>query len=300
MTVGFLVSVIVPVCVTILMYGIGLNLSLAALRTTLAAPRNLLIATLLQIILLPTLAVILIALLDPPAVVALALLAVAVSPGGALSNTFTLLAGGNLAFSVVLTTLSTLAVWATAPVAIAAALASGVLEEGAAASLDPLKVAFDLVRLALVPIGLGLLTVQVVPRAAAALRRAANIASAVLIAVVVGASAIVSLPALHHAPPGLLVYAVLFSLGSLAIGTLASRALPASDRSACVIEFGLRNLPIAIVLTGREPTVELVAFLFCYFLANTAALIVLALVVRGRSVSVAPGRRGRAGEALRR
>jgi bile acid:Na+ symporter, BASS family len=284
--VELLSSGIVPVCVVIMMFGVGLNLTLASLGGILANPRSLLVGTVLQIVLLPALAIILIAVFAPAPIVALALVAVASSPGGALSNVFTRLVGGNLALSVVMTTVTTLLVSATAPAVLAVALASGVLEQGGAARLDPLQVGFDLMQLALLPIGLGLLTVQVLPRFAGGLRRAADALGVVAFATVLVATTIVSLPALQQTASGPLLYAVLFSLGSLGLGVAVSRILPPGDRSACFMEFGLRNLPVALFLAGSEaPSVDLVAFLFCYFLANSTVLLATGFLARSR-----PGR----------
>jgi hypothetical protein len=65
------------------------------------------------------------------------------------------------------------------------------------------------------------------------------------------------------------------------VGSVVAPALPAEDRSACVIEFGVRNLPIALILAGgASPSVEIVAFLLCYFFVSTTALLTLALLNR--------------------
>jgi BASS family bile acid:Na+ symporter len=286
-SVELLASGIVPVCVVIMMFGVGLNLTLASLGGIFTSARSLLVATVFQIVLLPALAIILIAVFTPAPVVALALVAVAASPSGALSNVFTRLVGGNLALSVVMTTVTTLLVSATAPVIVALALASEVLAQGATARLDPLQVGSDLLLLALLPIGLGLMTVHLFPRIlAGGLRRAADALGVVAFVTVLIATTIVSLPALQQTASGPLLYAVLFSLGSLALGVTVSRILPTGDRSACFMGFGLRNLPVALFLAGSgAPSVELVAFIFCYFLANIAVLLVIGFLAQSR-----PGR----------
>ena len=287
-TVELLVSGIVPTGLVILMFGVGLNLSIPSLGEILRHPRNLVVATLLQIVLLPALALALIAVFKPAPLVALSIIAIAASPGGALSNAFTHLLGGNLAFSVMMTTVSTILVAATAPAVLAAALASGVLEQGAATRLDPASTTFELLRLALLPIGLGVLVVHLFPRAAARLRGVVDLLGLVALATVILASAVVSLPALRQAAPEFLFQAVLFSLASLMLGVLVSFAFAREDRSACFVEFGARNMPVALLLaSGGEPSVELVAFLMCYFLANASALVAMTLISKHRSARVA-------------
>jgi bile acid:Na+ symporter, BASS family len=274
MTVDLLVSVIVPVCVVVLMFSVGLSLTLSSLRSTCRHPRSLVLATLLQIVLLPACALVIISALGPAPVAAVAILAIAASPGGALSNAFTHMIGGNLALSVMMTTISTILVCATAPVVMAVALGTGVLEQGIGATLDPLSVAFDLLRLALLPIGLGVLAVQRFPAAAPALRRVADRLGVLAVATVLVSSAVVSWPVMQQTAPSVMVYAVVFSLIALLTGAAVSRALPKEDRSACVMEFGTRNLPVALILaSGGNPPAELVAFLLGYFLVNASILV---------------------------
>jgi hypothetical protein len=98
------------------MTAVGLNLSPSALRETFRRPRSLVLATALQIVLLPAAVLAMIAVLRPDPVLALVLLAIAICPGGAMSNAFTHLVGGNLALSVMMTMVTTLLVSATAPV----------------------------------------------------------------------------------------------------------------------------------------------------------------------------------------
>jgi BASS family bile acid:Na+ symporter len=264
------------------MFGVGLNLTLASLRDTLDHPRSLVVATLLQIVLLPACALIVIAALGPAPVAAVAILAIAASPGGALSNAFTHMIGGNLALSVMMTTVSTILVTATAPVVMAVALGAGMLDQAVGATLDPLSVGLDLLRLALLPIGLGVLAVLVFPAAAPALRRAADRLGILTIAIVLLSSAMVSWPVMQQAAPVMLVHVVVFCLAALAVGAVVSCALPREDRSACVMEFGTRNLPIALVLaSGGGPPAELVAFLLTYFLVNASLLFGGTIIGRG-------------------
>ena len=281
MTVGLLVFVIVPVTVVILMIAVGLHLSLPAVREILEKPRSLAIATLLQIVLLPAAAMTLIAVFEPQPLIALVILAISISPGGTLSNVFTHLVGGNLALSVVMTTVTTLLVAAVAPVVLALASASGLLEAEVAEMLDPVSVAADLVRFALLPICVGLLMAHFLPGALPRLRRVADRLSLLAIATLVVCSVVVSWPVLGQAAAETLANAAMFSLASLGIGAAASRLLVPADRSACVLEFAVRNLPIALVLaSGSSPSQDVVAFLLAYFILNTGILLAVAFLGR--------------------
>jgi BASS family bile acid:Na+ symporter len=281
MTVELLVGVIVPVAVIIVMAAVGLNLRVASVRESFRRPRSLLICTALQIVLLPVAALLLVRLLSPPPLLAVVMFAIAISPGGALSNVLTHLARGNLALSVIMTVVTTLLVSATAPVAAGLASVAGLSLPGGAAALSPIGIAVDLLRVALLPICLGFLCAQVVPAFVDRIRPAVDMLCVLALATVVTCSAIVAWPVVQRAGAEYLGYAALLSLVSLLVGSAVASFLTAEDRSACVIEFGVRNLPIALILAGgASPSAEIVAFLLCYLVVNTTVLLALALINR--------------------
>ncbi len=292
-TVGLLVGVIVPVAVIVMMTAVGLNLSLLSVSSVFRHPRSLVLMTLAQLVLLPVVALTLIALLAPPPLVALAVFAVAISPGGALSNGLTLLVGGNLALSVMMTIATTLLVALTAPAAAGLATASGLLALEGAHRLSAMTISYDLVRVALLPICLGLLCARFLPALAARIRPAFDKMCIAAVLTVIVCSAIVSMPVMKESMPGLLAHAAALSLALTTAGAVASAVLPRENRSASVIEFGVRNLPIALLLaSGASPSPEIVAFLLCYLMVNTALLagyIVLSRGVRLRPARPAPG-----------
>lgn len=293
MTVGLLVHLIVPMTLAILMTAVGLNLRFASVRAVMQHPRSLILSTILQLILLPAAALIFIWLLDPPALIALVILAIAISPGGALSNSFTYLVGGNLALSVLMTAVTTMLVAASAPVVLEIALAFGLLDMEVAAKLDPQSIAWDLARFALLPICAGILCSHFLPALSLTLGRAMDVLSILAIAMVLAGCVMVSLPVIQQAAASTLIYAGTFSLASLTMGAAVARLLPGEDRSACFIEFGTRNLSIALVLSsGLTSSPEIIAFLLGYFFVNTAILFVLTLLKRNRPISSRPNRKG--------
>ena len=255
MTVELLVGVIVPISVIIVMAAVGLNLRISDLRESLRQPRSLLICTMLQIVLLPVAALLLVALVAPPPFIGVVMFAIAISPGGALSNILTHLARGNLALSVIMTVATTLLVSVTAPVAAAFASSSGFSPLGGAEALSPGGIAIDLVRVALLPICFGVLLAWRLPAFVERIRPATDVICMLALMTVVACSAVVAWPVVHDAGGQYLGYAALLSLVSLLVGSAVASALPAEDRSACVIEFGVRNLPIALILAGGSESV---------------------------------------------
>lgn len=98
------------------MLGMGALLSPRDFLRELRQPRGLLLGFAIQWLLVPLIAVLLGALLPVPAGIAVGLIFVAAVPGGTLANVLTLVAHGNIALSIALTAITTLAALFTTPV----------------------------------------------------------------------------------------------------------------------------------------------------------------------------------------
>ncbi|EMF99687.1 sodium Bile acid symporter domain protein [Leptospira borgpetersenii str. Noumea 25] len=92
----------------LIMYGIALELKLEDFRLLFDKPRASITGILSQFVLFPFATYLLLWILNPPSGVALGMLLVAACPGGNISNFITLLARGNTALSISLTTFSSI------------------------------------------------------------------------------------------------------------------------------------------------------------------------------------------------
>lgn len=95
--------IILPIVLAFIMFGMGLGLRIHDFYRILAQPKSYLLASVLQIVFLPLLALFIIMLLPLSNTAAAGLFLVALCPGGATSNLFTYFAKGNIALSVTLT-----------------------------------------------------------------------------------------------------------------------------------------------------------------------------------------------------
>src|SRR4051812_30390872 len=118
--VASVLAVTVPALVFFTTALVGLQLTGADFRRAVREPRLIAAALLGQCVLMPALAVALIALIGPPPYCARGLLRVSVCPAGPLANFFNLLARGHVALSVTLTGLSCLTAVLTLPLSVAA------------------------------------------------------------------------------------------------------------------------------------------------------------------------------------
>jgi BASS family bile acid:Na+ symporter len=97
------------------MLGMGALLSPQDFLLEIKKPRGLLVGFTIQWVLVPLIAVVLGALLPIPAAIAVGLIFVAAVPGGTLANVLTLIARGNIALSISLTAITTVAALFTTP-----------------------------------------------------------------------------------------------------------------------------------------------------------------------------------------
>ena len=106
---------IAPVCLAIIMFGLGLGLTVADFRRVITIPRDFLIGFFGQVIILPIIAFILIHIISMSPEIALGVMVIAAAPGGVTSNILTKFANGDVALSVTLTAVVSLISVITVP-----------------------------------------------------------------------------------------------------------------------------------------------------------------------------------------
>ena len=99
---------IAPVCLAIIMFGLGLGLTTSDFTRLLKTPRDFFVGFLSQVILLPVIAFGLILIIPMPIEIAMGVMIIAAAPGGVTSNVLTKFANGDVALSVSLTAIVSL------------------------------------------------------------------------------------------------------------------------------------------------------------------------------------------------
>jgi len=106
---------IAPVCLAIIMFGLGLGLTVADFKRVITIPRDFIVGFFGQVIILPIIAFILIHLISMSPEIALGVMVIAAAPGGVTSNILTKFANGDVALSVTLTAVVSLISVITVP-----------------------------------------------------------------------------------------------------------------------------------------------------------------------------------------
>jgi BASS family bile acid:Na+ symporter len=167
---------------------------------------------------------------------AVGLILVACCPGGTASNIITYLARGNLALSVAMTMASTLAAVALTP------LLTGALA-GAYVDIDRWALFRDMLAVVLVPVVVGTLVSEFLPKVARAVSEWLPLVAAVLVVLIVGGIVGGSKDLIREHAGQLLLATFLLHAFGFGLGLLAAKllGLGPAERRTVAIEVGMQN-----------------------------------------------------------
>mgnify|MGYP003330803768 CR=1 FL=1 len=103
-----IVTKIAPICLALIMLGLGLGLSLKDFTRILRVPRDFFVGFFSQLLILPIVALCVAIILNLSAPLAIGLMIIAAAPGGVTSNVLTKFANGDVALSISLTAVTSL------------------------------------------------------------------------------------------------------------------------------------------------------------------------------------------------
>ncbi len=248
MEASVLTNVILPLALAIVMLGLGLGLTLEDFRRVATMPKPVLVGLGVQTVLLPGVAFVLAKLFGLSPELAVGLMLLAASPGGATANIFSHLAKGDVALNITLTATNSLLCLLTLPVILEFSLVH-FLGTGNFVP-PPVRKVIEVAVVILVPVILGMIVRSRAPAFAARMDRPVRAFSLlVLIGVIV--AAIVQewerIPG-YFAAVGLAC--LLFNLASLWTGYALPLALRMPRRQAIAIamEIGIHNGTLAIYI----------------------------------------------------
>lgn len=154
MQASVLTEVLLPLALAFVMFGMGLTLTLSDFARLLKAPKAVLTGFIGQIILLPMMALGLCFVFELPDYIAVGVMVLAACPGGTTSNLISHVAKANLALSVSLTAISTIACVFSTPFIIQFALDYFVKENTPDFSI--IQTVIGLVGISIVPVTIGM------------------------------------------------------------------------------------------------------------------------------------------------
>ncbi len=246
------------ITIAFIMFGVALDIKWVHFKDVIVKPISALTGIISQFVLLPALTFALILLINPTPTVALGMILIASCPGGNISNFMSAMAKGNIALSVSLTAVATLAATFMTPLNFA--LWGGLYIDfynnaGASNLLVPVEIdLFQMVQTVTILLGLpvviGLLFSSYLPRITQKIKKPIRKASILIfiafVFVLLSANFDNFLRVIH------LIFLIVLVHNALALGTgfVFSTIMkrPRIDRRAITLETGIQNSGLALVL----------------------------------------------------
>lgn len=252
-------------CLAFIMFGVALELGIYDFKNLFKNPRALLVGLFCQVILLPALTFMLILGIQPTVSIALGMIMVASCPGGSLSNLLSVVAKGNAALSVSLTSITTLLASITLPINFHFWSQLYVQENGiGTVQVDMGSLMFTLLVTVLLPLTAGMLFKQALPSLTERIRRAVRLLSFLIflafIIISFAANFNYFLSYIHILFFIVLAHNGIAYMGGYALATVSG--LDGPSRRTITLDTGLQNSGLALVLIFNFfPTLGGMAFL---------------------------------------
>jgi BASS family bile acid:Na+ symporter len=248
MQAGLLTNLLLPLALGVIMLGLGLGLGVEDFRRVARYPRAVLTGLTLQVLVLPWVAFALALAFGLPPALAVGLMLLAASPGGATANIYSHLARGDVALNITLTAINSLLCLLTLPVILNLALEYFV---GAGQYVPPpVRKVVEVALIIVLPVALGMAIRAFAPAAAIRAAKPVRVLSVIVLALLIVAAVVQSKEVLisYFAVVGLAC--LLFNLASMGVGYAAPLALKLPRRQAIAIsmEIGIHNGTLAIFI----------------------------------------------------
>lgn len=250
MQASFLTAVLLPIALAVVMLGLGLGLTLADFRRVLVYPRAVLAGLAVQVLVLP-LACFAIARgfgLAPELAVGLMLLAA--SPGGATANLYSHLSRGDVALNITLTAVNSVLSLVTLPIIVSLSL-TAFLGADQAVPMQFGKI-IQVFVIVLGPVTVGMLVRARRPALAQRLDRPVRLLSALVLVVIVAGTLLRERANVGSFFAQVGLPCLVFNLLSMGVGFFLPRVLRLERRQAIAIamEVGIHNSTLAITIAS--------------------------------------------------
>ena len=231
----------------VVMLGMGLMLRLDDFRIVFSRPRDVLLGNVLQFVLMPTIGYLLTVLFNLPPDLAVGVILVGCCPGGTASNVITYLAGGDLALSVGITSVSTLLAPIVTPLLVW-------FFAGTMVNVNVVTMFISIVQVVILPIAIGIIirhyATSFADKVAAYLPAFSVIAIALIVSAVVAANQV----ALLTSGITILIVVILHNILGFIFGYGAASLcrMIRPKRIAVSIEVGMQNSGLACSLAHQH------------------------------------------------
>ncbi|MFX0578516.1 bile acid:sodium symporter family protein [Nocardia nepalensis] len=243
-------AVFLPLALALVMFGLGLTLTVDDFARVLRYPKAAVVALVCQMVVLPAICLGLVYLFRLEGALAVGVMLLVASPGGPSANLFSHIAGGNVALNITLTAINSILAVFTLPLVVTLAFTL-FMDDDATIGLRPDKF-IQVFAIVLVPVALGMWVHRRFTAWAERMRKNVKIVSAVVLLLVVVAAVGREFDTLTENIGKLATLSLLLSTLSFVIGYTVPRVFQVrTDQAiASAMEIGIHNGALAIAVAS--------------------------------------------------
>ncbi len=278
MEANILTQVFLPISLAVIMFGMGLSLTPADFKRILVYPKAVAVGLFSQLILLPIIAFGLCKLFNLSPELSVGIMILAACPGGATSNLITHLGNGDTALSVTLTAFSSIITVFTIPIIVNFSILH-FIPNGSEQQLSVIGTVVSVLVITIIPVFLGMLLLQKIPKIASKLDQPFRKVSALFFVLIV-------LAAILKERANIVDYfvqagpvALVLNIGTLAIGFGLAKAFGINEKQSRTIsiEAGIQNgtlgITIAATIIGNS-VMTIPSVIYGLLMFGTAAILI--------------------------
>lgn len=285
MQASLLTNLLLPLALGVIMLGLGMGLTLDDFRRVARYPRAVLTGLILQVLILPAVAFALALAFGLPPELAVGLMLLAASPGGATANIYSHLARGDVALNITLTAINSLLCLLTLPLILNWSLEYFL---GAGQYVPPpVRKVIEVAAIIVLPVVIGMVVRAYAPRLAGRVEKPLRLLSVLVLVLLVAGAIAQERDTLvgFFAVVGLACLS--FNLISMGVGYAAPIALKLPRRQAIAIamEIGIHNGTLAIFIALNvlgNARISVPAAVYSLLMFATAAVFAFTLNRRAR------------------
>lgn len=269
-----IITLLLPICLGIIMVGLGLHLTVADFRRVLTQPKAVAIALFVQLVVMPPTCFLIAWMFDLPAELGLGLLLLAASPGGITANLFSHLARGDVALNITLTAINSVFALATLPFWVITGMSYFLAAENNVP--PPTSKVIEVAMLVIVPVLIGMSIRRFKPILADFAEKPVRILSTLVLVILTILAVVSEWTLLKTYAPTIGFACLSFNLLSLAAGYWAARGARLAKPQATAIgfEIGIHNATLSIFVALhvlKMPAVAIAPAIYSLIMYVTAA-----------------------------
>ncbi|PKA15795.1 bile acid:sodium symporter family protein [Leptospira haakeii] len=285
---GFLLEIVLPISLFIIMFGMGLSLTIKDFERVALFPKAVLVGLLAQLLLLPFLGFMVATMFHLEPLLAVGLMVLSCCPSGPTSNMYSYLFKGDVALSVTLTALISVIKPFTLPFLTYYSMVY-FMGEGKTIDLPILKTILQLFIITVLPVGIGMAVKNYSPKFAEGCEKPVKVFSMIILFAIIAGLVRQNWEKMwgffaQSGAAALTMNCICISLGFL-LGLLLR--LSRTQAVTIAFELGIQNGTTALLVTGtilQVPTMTVVPITYSLLMFVTALVFGLFILKNRRSI----------------